>query len=222
MIQTEYLAGLFDGEGSVGLTLGSTKVGKYIGALRPTLQIVTTSAQLAEFAKLNWPNFNVSGPHSPTSKNNSKYYRLAALKQADIKLILNAIKPYLVVKSEQAKLMLNWFEEKSQLDLRTQLTKFAWPLACHNNRGNDEIRATRLENRKRRDLAKLTEWETRSAKAISQLMSRGCSNCGKPINKPTKLALYCGRPCLLANYKKGKGASHPTDPQSNSIDYAIT
>lgn len=111
----EYLAGLFDGEGCIDVQRMYSTIAKYKDRLyiRPRVRMCMSDNSLFLGHELH----KIFGGHisrrKSTSKNQQNSWSLEWLSQEDIKGILSVILPHLVLKVEQAKLALWWFDNMS-------------------------------------------------------------------------------------------------------------
>lgn len=110
----EYLAGLFDGEGCIDVQRMYPKQGIKGGLyVRPRMRMCMANSTLY-FGKLLHAQF---GGHltarKSTAPNQQSSWSLEWLSQADMRLLLGYILPSLILKAEQAKLVLWWLDTAS-------------------------------------------------------------------------------------------------------------
>jgi hypothetical protein len=98
-----YLAGILDGEGCLSITAGQKETCVNYNS---TLQVQNTSKEL-----IDWLQHKFGGSVYLSKKETDKTkeaYMWRVLKKKDIEILLLATLPYLVVKREQAKLLLEF------------------------------------------------------------------------------------------------------------------
>ena len=125
-----YLAGIIDGEGCITIGAGQRETCVNYNAL---LLVQNTSKKL-----IDWLQHNFGG-HVYLSKKETSKTKTAWMwrftKKKDIELILLAILPYLVVKREQAKILLNFV--RMEPSMNSELRRLAYEkLRALNSRGN--------------------------------------------------------------------------------------
>jgi hypothetical protein len=100
-----YLAGLIDGEGSI-------QIYKHRGTYEYRLKIGNTDLRL-----MQWLISNVGGKYyTETNRNKDKHKTLHQWRTTGInntKKVLEEVVPFLVLKQEQAKILLKYFEAES-------------------------------------------------------------------------------------------------------------
>jgi hypothetical protein len=109
----EYLAGLFDGEGCIDVQRCYPKAGRNRLYVRPRVRMcMTNSARfLADRLHAKFGGHLVSRKAGKANQQDS--WSLEWLNGVDIRRFLNLILPHLVLKAEQAKLVLWWLDNAS-------------------------------------------------------------------------------------------------------------
>lgn len=115
-----YLAGIVDGEGCFSIGAGRRQKWGVIN-YNNALVIANTNLNL-----IKWLHENFGGHYFEGKKqrpNNKTHYVWRVLKRKDIELLTLAILPYLIVKREQAKVMLDFvrLDSKMNPDARKEL-----------------------------------------------------------------------------------------------------
>lgn len=98
-----YIAGIFDGEGSISMTRTHRKY----CVVQCSVRIVNTDKRLIKWLEENIPHSFITRKHH---KNNvwSNAEIISIRRQKAIKGFLNKILPYLIVKRRQARLAIEW------------------------------------------------------------------------------------------------------------------
>ena len=107
MLNKQYLAGLFDGEGWISLRPQSTK--RYLSSITIQVGICNTHP----IVKKLYDNFGGFLTSRKENLQHKKCYRWSLGKKKDIKNFLELIYPYLIIKKEQAKIMLKFIGLKT-------------------------------------------------------------------------------------------------------------
>lgn len=98
-----YLAGIIDGEGCITIGRGIKKDTINYNAI---LMVTNTDKNVIQWLKDNFGgNFYDSKPNNIVSKPS---YRWRLLKKSDLELLLLSIIPYLIIKKQQAKILLEF------------------------------------------------------------------------------------------------------------------
>lgn len=108
----EYLAGLFDGEGCIDVQRCYPKAGRNRLYVRPRVRMCMTDSARFLADRLH-AKF---GGHILTRKgkeNQQNSWSIEWLNGDDMRRLLNLILPYLILKAEQAKLVLWWLDNAS-------------------------------------------------------------------------------------------------------------
>lgn len=113
MNETEraYIAGIVDGEGSVSMCLRNTKPKHY----DVKVSISNSSKQLIDYLKNLFPLFNIFTQKDKRNKNWKRRYELYSSSLKNIKIFLESILPFLIVKKEQARLLLEYIEIRNKV-----------------------------------------------------------------------------------------------------------
>lgn len=114
MLSSQYLAGLFDGEGSVGIYLanGTTPYMKIQITQSKTRESMTVLGELCK-------RFGGTLPPQPSSSGRLKVNWQISSKRAAV--FLSKVLPHLRLKKEQAKIALAWQNTRPQKRLRNSL-----------------------------------------------------------------------------------------------------
>jgi hypothetical protein len=96
-----YLAGIIDGEGCIGLRLPGPSVTPSV-----RIEVTNTDRRLISWLSDRFGGYS-SGPVRPT--NSKLAYRWTLAKRDDVRSLLEAMLPYLVIKDRQASLALEFF-----------------------------------------------------------------------------------------------------------------
>jgi len=103
----QYIAGLFDGEGWISLRPQSQK--RYLSSITIHIGIGMTNSIILKFHKKFGGYLNIS----PETEKHKKCYKWSLGTKKQIKKFLTIIYPYLIVKKEQAKIMLKFIDLKT-------------------------------------------------------------------------------------------------------------
>jgi len=109
----EYLAGLFDGEGCIDVQVMYPKAGEGRLYVRPRVRMCMTNSarQMMELLHAAFGGHLVHRKAQKASQQDS--WSLEWLSEDAIKEIIRTILPHLILKAEQAKLVLWWFANAS-------------------------------------------------------------------------------------------------------------
>ncbi len=136
-IEKSYIAGLVDGEGTIGIYPYKSPKNIYVYFFRPMIAISMTSER-----PILWC-YNTTGLGSNRNQlsdyGQKKLYRWQVGGELECISLIEAIKPYLLVKDEQANLLLEFFELKDEIR-RTR-----------NSRSMDDIEFRNIEYNKIRN-----------------------------------------------------------------------
>ena len=114
-----WLAGIIDGEGSIGASKSKSSTGKDAYSIQLQIEntnlpmmekFVNITEKLGAHRRLKTSVKNIN--KNPKWKNS---YRYNITKQSEVKAILGAIRPYLVAKEPQANLILEWIEHRQKM-----------------------------------------------------------------------------------------------------------
>lgn len=156
----EYLAGLFDGEGCIDVQRMYPKQGKGRLYVRPRVRIcmAESARPMMELLRVTFGGNLVERKAGQRNQQNS--WSLEWLNQNDIRHIINTMLPHLILKAEQAKLVLWWLDNASGKQVRP--TRYG-PTAY--SAGIDQARSVFAEELKamKRDPQRLSE------RAVAQL-----------------------------------------------------
>jgi hypothetical protein len=114
--ETGYIAGIIDGEGTITIELRKrkTKCGRTTAELSPSLGIHNTDRRLLEylFAFLGKEKIHM---HTYVRKNrkHKTAYVFHSNSPEWIRVLLEKVRPFLIIKSEQADLLLQFIDEKT-------------------------------------------------------------------------------------------------------------
>ena len=105
--QLAYIAGIIDGEGSLGLSRQTNRE-----ACKPLIRVVMTNKECIHFlhAATGIGNFNIDTPPEPRKT----AYRWSIGDRLEIYVLLKTVCPYLIVKKKQADVMLEFVERRIQ------------------------------------------------------------------------------------------------------------
>jgi len=103
-----YIAGIIDGEGNISLHMYDGK-GRTTKVLRPRVGVTNTSLELLEWLR-KVIGFGYIDRHKESSEHKDTW-RYGLYSVNDIRRLLEDILPYLVVKREQAELLLTFCKE---------------------------------------------------------------------------------------------------------------
>ena len=114
-LQLAYLAGIIDGEGCLGISKNTTKKQRQKNPkYQSEVCIINTDTRLMNWLKENFGGLvnerKIYGPNDKIS------YRWR-IKESQHQIILKAIIPHLVIKTEQAKLIIKFLTNKTQNNL---------------------------------------------------------------------------------------------------------
>jgi len=114
--QLGWLAGIVDGEGTVGIHRSNGKRYKH-PYLRPALQIVNTDLKIMEMARsiltsITGNSHNLVVTNRKRPENNKIGYRIKIGTQHELLLVMPMLLPYLVGKAEQAELVIEFCKRK--------------------------------------------------------------------------------------------------------------
>lgn len=118
-----WLAGIIDGEGSIGLTFSKT--------YKPQLQLENTNLAMMEkvcsvLAAMSIGTRTVTNVKNQTRNPKWKLsYRICVAKQSDLLVLLTALEPYLVAKKPQALRLLEWLHYRSTVPRRGSLRVYS-------------------------------------------------------------------------------------------------
>jgi len=112
MIHEAYLAGMIDGEGSLGLYFKHKK-GKrsIIRWIQPSIEISNTDKRMLKELQKSFGGF--------INWNHSSAWRLQFLSLADIQRILEISMPFLLIKKEKAQILLSYVKSRQTYSRRT-------------------------------------------------------------------------------------------------------
>jgi hypothetical protein len=128
-----YLAGIIDGEGC--LTIGAGRKGK-VTNYNSIIMVTSTSEQLVKWLQHNFGgNYYKSGRIVPRSK---PAFIWRFLKHKEIELLLLAILPYLIIKREQAIILLE-FVRLPRKDVPEKRNELFQKMKLLNQRGIDNV-----------------------------------------------------------------------------------
>jgi hypothetical protein len=113
-----WLAGIIDGEGTITIC-------RIKGFMRPIVQIVNTNTSMLlkvnELLEKIISRKLLIGVVKSYGKEVLACYRIQSVKQSDVEKILLTIKPYLVAKTEQARLVLEFLEIRKHVIRRPRI-----------------------------------------------------------------------------------------------------
>lgn len=115
---TAYIAGILDGEGCIHLSIQTRRGPLSQGVLHHIIQIANTSRPLVDFLTKWFDEQHISyHVHwtTPKGKNQKIYAQIRVTRFHGIKKFLTLVMPFLVIKGEQAKLMLEFTERRLAL-----------------------------------------------------------------------------------------------------------
>ena len=114
----EYLAGIFDGEGCIDVQRMYPKTGKGRLYVRPRVRMCMANSALLVLQSLSSRFGGHLSLRKSTKTTQQDSWSLEWLSQAAIKDILQTALPHLILKAEQAKLVLWWLDNASGRQVR--------------------------------------------------------------------------------------------------------
>lgn len=105
-----YLAGIIDGEGTIGLTLITTQRRGGYKHLRPYIHVSNTNLKLFGYLNIRIAQRPLVKQHGDAKRKPVYVWKLQAWPL--IEVMLKNCLPYLILKGEQAKLLLEWHSNK--------------------------------------------------------------------------------------------------------------
>ncbi len=124
-----YIAGIIDGEGSIHIVTDKNKRLNRL-RLKPEISISNTKIELLEYLKDNIPmSFIISKKQRNNYKHSFKFsktkviYELRITSYSQLKQTLPFLIPYLLIKKEQAQLMLNYLNYRTSISKRRYTNK---------------------------------------------------------------------------------------------------
>ena len=155
-LKLAYLAGLIDGEGSITITVRVFKKKQYSWAgLAPTLRITNTDYHLLSVAKEYIRE--IIGTDRKIKRNGNKRenrkqgFRILVNKRSDLEKLLKELLPYLILKKENARILLDYFDshryyektKMSDIEFLKRIQKLH-DRGIYSNRGVKEMSLQRL------------------------------------------------------------------------------
>jgi len=129
-----YLAGIIDGEGC--LTIGAGRKGK-VTNYNSIIMIASTNEKL-----IQWLQTNFGGNYYKAGRVSEKWkqaYIWRFLKKKDIEQLLLAVLPYLIIKREQAILLLEFVRLPRYQETPEKREELYQKIKVLNKRGNDSV-----------------------------------------------------------------------------------
>jgi hypothetical protein len=114
----EYLAGIFDGEGCIDVQRMYPKSGKGRLYVRPRVRICMANSADLVLQSLHSRFGGHLNRRKATKPNQQDSWSLEWLSQNDMKCLLHTALPHLILKAEQAKLVLWWLDNASGRQVR--------------------------------------------------------------------------------------------------------
>jgi hypothetical protein len=139
-VELAYIAGILDGEGTISLSRGKAKKG-YCGArFTPRITVSNTSLKLIDWLKERLEMTNPSIVVRHTWKPNKPVYNISVTSFRAIALA-KALIQYLVIKREQAQILLDYYEVRKEKNYMGAYTQEEFDLY---------VRVVKLNNRSRK------------------------------------------------------------------------
>lgn len=154
----EYLAGLFDGEGCIDVQRCYPKVGQGRLYVRPRVRMCMSVSAEPLMKALHAAFGGHIVRRRSTSKGQQDSWSLEWLNGEAMRVLLNTILPHLILKAEQAKLVLWWLDNMSGRQIKSEGSA---GMEQARQAFSDELKAMK------RDPQRLSE---RAAKCIASLM----------------------------------------------------
>jgi hypothetical protein len=131
-----YLAGLVDGEGSIFIRVGKVRrKDKLYTHMIPQLSISMTDKETIDFVKEAW---NAGTYYVVPRKIWRTQYVVVVSKRLELQRLLTDLLPYLRTKRHQAKLMLEYCEDRHSKQTRAQDLELLGKIQKLNNEGPTE------------------------------------------------------------------------------------
>jgi len=106
-----YIAGIIDGEGTIGLYGGISESGYWY--LHPSLHISNTKLELVQYVKTLTDLGHIT-PYTPSNPRHNICYHFFITNYQEIKQFLKAVESYLTIKKEQANLLLEFLHLRGE------------------------------------------------------------------------------------------------------------
>ncbi len=117
MIDKRYIAGFIDGEGYISVVKHKDTRLKRGYTLFPIFRITNSNKEALE--KINeFVKGDIRSNGRDRNSNHKQVYRIEVIKLERIKEILKEIKPYLIIKKQQAELMINFCNRRLKADVK--------------------------------------------------------------------------------------------------------
>jgi hypothetical protein len=128
-VDLAYLAGIIDGEGWIGLQKRVQGKGNWV-TYKPALRITNTDANIINRVYEIWESLGVSGhiyenTQDPSVSNGKQILNLQLNKQSVIKIVLEAVIPYLVGKKSRAIMLLRFLDKSVDREEAYEAIKIA-------------------------------------------------------------------------------------------------
>jgi len=197
-----YLAGIIDGEGSLMIDRTLSKTGRKIN-YSSRLSIATTSTNLRDNLLARFPHITSHNSHR-TGKHQVEAFNIHCRGRTLVPL-LHQIMPYLVIKKQQAEVVLN-FEEYKKLNKRNyvELDKFKHEIRQLNRRGSEEYFEAFSDKLDAIWEVKLEEYNEKVKLHNEKESNRHCPVCNKNMAHTHHLKIFCSNACKLKDWRKKK------------------